>query len=334
MDSSLRDDYASFLQELRQRDWDTVPVETRWIGYLYHIANLDNAVSILEHGVLYSRYEAQRRRLVLHDSAAAEVISTTDPEIQHCARLYFRPRTPTFYYNEGFRTKRELMECRFGGVHCPVPVALIFDAPTVMAMKGTRFSEINLATPNARIHETLNAFQKLPFEKIYHEGSVNDRSVIAHRQAEVIVPNVLGLNGTLRAVRCRTDAERATLLRTLSLRERIRRRQHIRTVADVPLFQADRLFIEKVGIVGDEVVIDLHLPRYSFTFDARFTADFGPTGRPDIDRSRELKTGTSSRLIVPLRAGDTAATHVEVTLRLDGLLAYQAILPLRDDVPF
>jgi hypothetical protein len=218
--------------------------------------------------------------------------------------------------------------------HCPVPVAFVFDAPKVLAIRGVRFSAINLATHNAPIYATLDKFRELPFEKIYHEGAVNDRSIISRRQAEVIVPGALDLDDTMRAVRCRTDAERTTLLQRLSFRERVRYRQRIRTVTDVPIFQADRLFVERVNLVGDEVIIDLHLPRYRFSFDARFTADFGTTGRPDVDRSWELKTGTASRLIVPLHSGDATVTQVGITLQLDGLLAYQTSFLLRDDVPF
>ncbi len=333
MNSLLRDDYAQFFDELRRRDWNTAPIETRWMGFLFHITNLDHAISILESGTLFSRSEAQRRQLFRHDSAAAEIISSTAPEVRNCARLYFRPRTPTFYHNEGFRTKLDLHRERYDA-HCPVPVAFVFDAATVLAMKGVRFSAVNLASHNARVLETPDEFRGLPFEKIFNEGSVNDRSIILHRQAEVIVPDALDLDVGLRAVRCRSDAERATLRHALSVPARHTFGQYIRTNTQAPLFYAERLFIEKVDLVGDEVIIDLHLPRYPFSFDARFTADFGLTGRSDVDQSWELKTGTSSRLIVPLHSSDATGTQVRITLRLDGLLAYHAILQLHDDVPF
>jgi hypothetical protein len=74
----------------------------------------------------------------------------------------------------------------------------------------------------------------------------------------VIVPDALDLDDTMRAVRCRTDAERATLRHALSVPIRNTYDRRIRTNTEAPLFHAERLFVEKVDIVENHVIF--HFP--------------------------------------------------------------------------
>ena len=113
-----------------------------WPRYVYHFTDVHNAASIIQSGCLYSREEAVRRGLMRVDNASLEIIKQTRPEHLKYARLYFRPRTPTQYRNEGIRpiSQREL------GAHCPIPIYFCFDALTVLAQNDTEFSDGNMAS--------------------------------------------------------------------------------------------------------------------------------------------------------------------------------------------
>ena len=65
----------------------------------------------------------------------------------------------------------------------------------------------------------LSKLFEFPFDLIYHDSSVYDedekRKVVAHRNAEVIIPNSLNLD-YLKHIVCRSSAEKDTLLNLLS----------------------------------------------------------------------------------------------------------------------
>ncbi len=102
---------------------------TWWPRFVYHFTDVRNAAAILQNDCLYSRAEASRLGLMQVDNASAEIIGQTRPEHLEFVRLYFRPRTPTQYRNEGIRPggRREL------SAHCPVPVYFCFDALGVLS---------------------------------------------------------------------------------------------------------------------------------------------------------------------------------------------------------
>ncbi|MCK4449304.1 MAG: DUF4433 domain-containing protein, partial [Anaerolineae bacterium] len=72
-----------------------------WPRYVYHFTDVRNAASIIQSGHLYSRAGAERRNLMKIDNASPQIIQQTRPEHLEYVRLYFRPRTPTQYRNEG-----------------------------------------------------------------------------------------------------------------------------------------------------------------------------------------------------------------------------------------
>jgi hypothetical protein len=129
------------LRDLKNAPW-LVTARAWWPDYLFHFTDIRNAVSILREGALLSRQEATERGVMVTDNASQEIISQTDDKWQDHVRLYFRPRTPTQYRNEGFRPsdQREL------GAHCPVPVYFLFDSFQVLSREDSLFSGGNLAS--------------------------------------------------------------------------------------------------------------------------------------------------------------------------------------------
>ena len=93
-------DIEKFMRELPGR-LNLGPARRSWPAYLFHVADIENAIRILGDGILLSRQLALAR--MARDTAHREIIDRTDDFTTSCARLYFRPRTPTSYRNEGFR---------------------------------------------------------------------------------------------------------------------------------------------------------------------------------------------------------------------------------------
>ena len=101
-----------------------------WPNFAYHFTDVMNAAGILSSGVLYSRTEAVRNNRMVNNNASTQVINITDNAVRSSVRFYFRPLTPTQYYNEGYKHK----ELRFDsadkdgsiGANVPIPVFLTF----------------------------------------------------------------------------------------------------------------------------------------------------------------------------------------------------------------
>ena len=131
---------ARFLANLKKADW-LGTARGWWPDYLFHFTDIQNAVSILKTGALFSRLEAQNRNLMDTDNASQEILGSTDNEWKDHVRLYFRPRTPTQYRNEGFRPQEQ----RWQGAHCPVPIYFLFDSRAVLSHVDSQFTDGNLA---------------------------------------------------------------------------------------------------------------------------------------------------------------------------------------------
>jgi ssDNA thymidine ADP-ribosyltransferase, DarT len=195
--------------------WASAPAHTAapWIPkYVYHFTDINNAVSILRTGELLSRSEALARKLMSHDNASAQVIAATSAAHLDFVRMYFRPRTPTQYYNEGIRPAAKRP---FDNAHCPVPIFFVFDLVETLSLPGTQFSDRSMAVSGATHDDTSALFSQIPFDLVYHEGPIDTalraRNVIQHRHAEVLAPRSLKLD-TLRWIGCRSHAERESLL--------------------------------------------------------------------------------------------------------------------------
>lgn len=204
---------GAFFAELSKEPW-LGRKRHNWPHDCFHITDVRNAASILRHGQLLSRVRAEALHYMQTDNASPAVLSGTDPWFFHFARLYFRPRTPTFWNNEGMRPPTsQSMDS-----HCPVPIALVFDLPTVAGIAGVKFSDGNLASPISKTGEDVGFLRNLNFQDIYHDqplGALERNRIVRARQSEIIVPESLPLDG-LRFVVARSDAERQTLLTTLS----------------------------------------------------------------------------------------------------------------------
>jgi hypothetical protein len=204
-------DIESHLQRLKRQPW-LGEAQKWWPDFLFRFDNIDAVVRILNSGRLLSRVAAAESGVMLRDCASLDIITATPEQWKRCARLYFRPRSPTQFNSEGFRPAGNYDR----GAQCPVPVVMLFKAVDVLTRAETRFSNGNLAA-SALVGNDATFLKSIPFDKVYHDTwfkSEDRHSIIFHRQAEVIVPNEMDLSA-LRYVGCRTRAEYETLIFSL-----------------------------------------------------------------------------------------------------------------------
>ena len=288
-----------------------------WPDFVFHYAALENAISILETGALYSREEAISRGLLSKDSASASVLASTSDTYKSYARLYFRPKTPTQHSNEGIRPRDAFVH----DAHCPVPVFLLFDSRDVLTRASTGFSSGSLAGYSpGRVGMKASFFEKLPFNKIYHNSGLKEdekREIIASRHAEVIVPGQLDLE-PLRFIWCRSEAEKETLLSLLS---ETQQNQWANRVFHGKKYD---LFFSRWSYV-DRVALDETGARFSFNrntsgpgpFELEVTVEDHDTSQTLRYRKEDFRADDRVSLEFP-----NPIPNYTITLHLDGCLAY------------
>ena len=248
---------ARFLSDLKKADW-LGSTRGWWPGYVFHFTDILNAVSILKRGALFSRHEVQRLGLMTTDNASQEIIGSTDDEWKEYVRLYFRPRTPTQFRNEGFRP----LERRWHGAHCPVPIYFLFDSGKVLSRADSQFSDGNLAS-NPNVFSDIADLEEIPFRHVYHDSPIPGDlkpKITFHRNAEVLVPKRMGL-GALRFIICRSQAEYETLLHLLP--ESVRRRWGRKILQDNRnhLFVKRWTYVKSVELHSTHIVLHFNRAR-------------------------------------------------------------------------
>ena len=198
---------ASALPLDRSRKW--------WPDWLFRSDHVENAAAILNSGKLLSRAAAEDDSLIIKDAGSPEHVGQLSAEHRTYVRLYFRPRTPTQYANEGIRPKNRIQY----GAHMPVPIYLLFSTSLLMET-GIQFSRGRL-TSVAQLGESADFLKATDFADVYHDGAVgrlgesDPRSKILNaRHSEVLVKDQLSL-AHLKHIVCRSAPERDTLLNLL-----------------------------------------------------------------------------------------------------------------------
>lgn len=226
-----------------------------WPKYLFHFSDINNIISILETNHLYSRNLAIKKDLLIVDIASEEVISKTKYEIKNFVRLYFRPKTPTQYRNEGIRplNQREIHS------HCPVPIYLMFDSASILSLPNSKFSKGNLAKKDTSYTDDIKKLYQFPFNLIYHDSFFHDeiekKRVIRHRNAEVIIPKSLNLD-SLKLIVCRSEAEKDTLLNLLNKNSWLKWNSKISVDRKNYLFCKEWTYVEKAIMGSNYIILD------------------------------------------------------------------------------
>ena len=185
-----------------------------WPKFAFHYTDVTNAASILNSAHLYSRINAEEQGLMQNDNASRKVIDMTRTGAAANVRFYFRPLTPTQYYNEGFKHTR-LRYDNDSNADVPVPVFLLFDLEKLLNMPETKFSELPQSGYGSTFFNNADDFRKFDFDKIYGNGYIEDHEQMKYRHAEILYPNSFAIDSCIEAILCRNEVELATLLNLL-----------------------------------------------------------------------------------------------------------------------
>ena len=163
---------ASFIQRLKQK---------KSHPRIYHFTHLYNAIEVIKSRKILSRERAIELGLLRFDSAGSVIGRSSKAHAY--ARFYFRPGTPTQYYNEalgadsklGYTNKRGEWKSKYpqartlGLPKCPLPVFFEFDLEEVIsAMPELCFySDRNMQSDNPQIFAVDRDTDKLGIEYLY-----------------------------------------------------------------------------------------------------------------------------------------------------------------------
>lgn len=217
-----------------------------WPKFAFHYTDVTNAVSILSSGTLYSRTRAEALGLMSNDNASRQVIDMTQTEATANVRFYFRPLTPTQYYNEGFKHS-DLRYDQDLNANVPVPVFLLFDLEKVLSMPDIKFSELPQSGHGSNLCSRVEEFADFNFDMIYSSGySDNFEQAKRLRHAEILYPNSFKIDTSINAILCRNNIEKTTLLNLL--KENDNKAYHkykpIIKICREDMFQNNALFIK------------------------------------------------------------------------------------------
>lgn len=231
-----------------------------WPKYFYHFTDIRNAMGIIELGWIYGRNNVLENNLMKNDNASESVITISKNKVKDCARLYFRPRTPTQYNNEGYKPTK--IRRKDLNASCPVPIFFFLDSETVLNMENVKFSEVSCAgLADLNLLSGAEAFEKLPFDKIYHDKYIPDGSrsdIVKHRHAEILGEGGIPISKALRGIVCRSVAEKQTLLYLLrkKLPEKYKEyRKIIRYLPKLNLFFNNGIYINRVEYQDNSLII-------------------------------------------------------------------------------
>lgn len=244
------DEIKKLIRRLKQQHWLSY-AQKWWPDYLYRVDNITAAAKILNMDKLFSRDAAQACGLMDKNCAHPDVIKKPNPRWMKYVRLYFRPRTPTQYANEGFRPSHQLDS----GAHCPIPIVMLFDSCEILTRETTIFSNGNLAVWGVQTGTDYTFLKRIPFEKVYYDKGLDQRTkkeIIFHRHAEVVVPDELDIS-PLRFIGCRTQAEYESLIHLLNPKARERWSDKIGLGAKLNLHNKCWTYVERVVLNNERI---------------------------------------------------------------------------------
>lgn len=228
-----------------------------WPRFAYHNTDITNAVSILDSGKLYSRIDAEEFGIMENDNASRKVINMTQTEATSCVRFYFRPLTPTQYYNEGYKHPK-LRYHADENANMPVPVFFVFDLEKLLSLPGVKFSEKKRSGyGGAPLKSGIEEFSELDFDKIYDNSFDNFSITKDYRHAEIQHPTAMEIDNCLTKILCRNNIEKVSLMTLLSERNRLsfEKYKNIIAICKEDMFENNGLFIKDCRYYNETLVI-------------------------------------------------------------------------------
>lgn len=297
--------FRRYLADLRDEPW--LGARYWWPYFLFYFGDVHEIAAALTAGMLLPPVKS---------GGGGRGRTQRSGRWDHQVRLYFRPRTPDLFLNEGIRSAGG----RTGG-HIPVPVYLLFDLEAILCAPETRFSEGDV-THVEKTYKSATAFRDLPFDLIYHDSWFrNDErdEIMNARRSQVIVPGVLALDH-LQHIWCRSAAEYDMLRALLPDEAWATWRSKITARTDYTLFNRRWLYVEEALLTPDEVRLRFNPCEQGrgecAGFRARVEVQY-PDGQVRAAESPALDS--TQDLVIQL---DGRRAAYQVRLYLDEALAY------------
>jgi hypothetical protein len=143
---------------------------SNWAGYVYHFTHLTNALEIIKNRQIASRNRALK---VAKFSDAAGSVVNRRHDAHDYARFYFRPQTPTQFYNEclgkDYLSDKYDQALNLGLPKCPIPVFFKFSIDEIFNKQFDKcfISNGNLQTNWARIGTLSEMYNLFDFNDVY-----------------------------------------------------------------------------------------------------------------------------------------------------------------------
>lgn len=210
----------NFLDKIEQQ-W------SEWKGSIYHFSHIDNAVEIIKNRKIQSRNKAN-----IKGDAAGNVVHRRG-DAHNYARFYFRPQTPTQFYNEflgknttdGYETHGNWISWYdkargLGFPKCPIPIFFRFSIKEVLFKyeKKCCVSNGNMQADSTQFNSIEKMLDKFNFDYLYSNMSYDkehNRKYMNYSQQEFLVKDELSFNDLFEfEIICPSEADR-TLLKNL-----------------------------------------------------------------------------------------------------------------------
>jgi len=149
-----------------------------WKGSIYHFSHIDNAVEIIKNRKIQSRNNA-----IIKGDAAGNVVHLRN-DAHDYARFYFRPHTPTQFYNEflgkntsdGYQSKNNEWVSWYekarglGFPKCPIPIFFKFSLQEVLFEGDYKccISNGNMQTRSTQFGSIESIINKFGFDDLYY----------------------------------------------------------------------------------------------------------------------------------------------------------------------
>jgi hypothetical protein len=214
----------SFLDRIEQKD-------SIWKGSIYHFTHIDNAVEIIKNRKIQSR-----NRAIIKGDAAGNVVHRRG-DAHNYARFYFRPQTPTQFYNEFLgKNTTDGYENNYGSwvswyekarglgfPKCPIPIFFRFSLKEVLFQNEKKccISNGNMQTSSTRFGSIDTMVNKFGFEDLYYTPQKYATKEDYNRyrnyaQQEFLVKGELSFNDLVDfEIVCPSDADRTLLINLL-----------------------------------------------------------------------------------------------------------------------
>lgn len=262
-----------------------------WPKCAFHYTDISNAVSILDCGYLYPRNEAMKSGVMLNDNASSQVIHITVSGAQQCVRFYFRPLTPTQYYNEGFKHPEIRYSGDGNGANVPVPVFFLFDLEKILNRKETEFTDGSEAGYGSHSYHSPEDFEKLNHELIYSNTGKITEEVKRWRQAEILFHGSFPINFSLKRIVLRNDVERNTFLRMLKQKSSVAYKKYLPyiRVNNSDLFYNNGAYIQDIQYLDGDLKVQLNDSFEKDSFTRKQKEKHHLTSLTPLDASAEFE---------------------------------------------